>query len=221
MKIYTLSRELNEGTIFVPTSSSNEGRLFSFPLETLFDWYPCCPRYEYQYSTSRKKLYLRLLDSDKTLVARYGVGDNKKRVISKIACFNENEWYNEEVANENAELFNFAEQYDIVTPLKDDYTLKEVDDSISKVLDILDLLYTNQKVKVEEELINKVDTLQLSKPYSDELKQAYKDISEYMRLDREEKATYVLSRSLDSLNSVYEKFGNVYTMLNIMRKVVA
>lgn len=125
------------------------------------------------------------------------------------------------MANENAELFNFAEQYDIVTPLKDDYTLKEVDDSISKVLDILDLLYTNQKVKVEEELINKVDTLQLSKPDSDELKQAYKDISEYMRLDREEKATYVLSRSLDSLNSVYEKFGNVYTMLNIMRKVVA
>lgn len=221
MKIYTLSRKLNEGTIFVPTSNNDEGKLFKFPLETLFDWYPCCPRYSYQYSTSRKKLYLRLLDSDKSLKPRYGVSTNKKRVISKIACFNENEWYNKEVAQENKELFEFAKQYDIVTPLKEDYTLEEVDESISKVLDILDLLYTNQKIKVEEELVGAVDSLQLTKPDSEELRKAYKDVAEYMRLDREEKATYVLSRSLGSLNSVYEKFGNVYTMLNIMRKVVA
>lgn len=219
MKLYTATNKLEEGTVSISIGGGNH-RLFHFPIDSLFDWYPCSPRYTYQYSTSRKRFYLRISESDRTLPHYYGVTSNSKRASSKIACFKEKEWYNKEVAEENRKLFEFAKQYDIVTPLTEGYTLEQVDKSIAIVLDILDFLYEKQKEEFENELIDNVNRVRHLPINSKQYKEQTKELLDYSRLPREEKATQVLQDLSDDAKAIYDKFGCVYTMLNIMRKVV-
>lgn len=219
MKLYSVNKERNEGAILVPTNVGYTKRL-DFPLDTLFDWYPCCPRYDYKYSDTRDKMYIVMIEENGKLPLRYNVPPTKKRVKSKTACFITNTWYNQEVANDNKKLFSFAENYDIVTPNKENYTLEDVNNSIERVQDILDMLYTVQEKQVEKDLIVRVGTLEKEAPDSEELKAVHQEIKEYMQLDREGKASHVLSLLPQHVEELYANFGEVYTMLNLMKKVV-
>lgn len=219
MKLYTASRKLKEGSVSISIGGKVD-RLFHFPIDTLFDWYPCCPRYTYQYSTSRRKFYIRLSDSDKTLKPYYGVSNNSKRASSKIACFKEGEWYNKEVAEDNQKLFKLAQEYGIVTPLTKDYTLEQVDKSIESVLDIFDLLYSNQKAKVEDELLAEWDKYKHLPLDDKNAQKIQKEVSYYTGLSREEKVSYLLANPSTELKNTYDTFGCIYTMLITMRKVV-
>ena len=117
-------------------------------------------------------------------------------------------------------LYSFAENYDIVTPNIENYTLEDINNGIERVQDILDMLYTVQEKQVAKDLILRVGALEKEAPDSDELKAVHKEIKEYMQLDREGRASYVLNLLPPNVEELYATFGEVYTMLNLMKKVV-
>ena len=82
------------------------------------------------------------------------------------------------------------------------------------------MLYTVQEKQVAKDLILRVGSLEKEAPDSDELKAVHKEIKEYMQLDREGRASYVLNLLPPNVEELYATFGEVYTMLNLMKKVV-
>lgn len=219
MKVYAVDKEKNIGKLAVVSNSGYLEKL-DFPLDTLFDWYPCCPRYDYKHSNKWNKLYIVIEENNKKLPTRYNVSSLKNRVKSKTACFKLGQWYNEEVEKENKKLFEFAESYDIVTPNKKDYSLEDINSSIKHVNDILDALYKTQEKNVRDNLIRKATELKDIDPDSKEYIEAFKEINEYLQLDNESQSAYVLSNLPQHIEELYAKFGEVYTMLNLMKKVV-
>lgn len=220
MKLTKIDKERGIGKVAI---ISNRGTLqhLEYPLESIFDWYPCCQRYDYKMSESREKLYLVLLEEKEDKKCRkrnrrknrYSVGVEKSRVDSETGVVYLPKWSNREVKRENKRLFTFAKEYDIITP-DQDYTLEQVQESITRVLDVLDMLYSFEYNKLREYYIDLADKGELV----GDAKKAY-DL--FILADREDKASFVLESCKGTkVDELYEKFGEVYVMLQVMRKVV-
>lgn len=210
MKLTGINREANTGKYVVMTNRG-VARTLEFPLDSLFDWYPLDQRYEYRLSVSRDKLYLIPVE-DCNGDYKYNVKSSKKRVDSRIGSFTMPRWYSKEVAKANQEIFKFAKKYDIVTP-DQECTLEDIQASIERVQDVLDMLYKFEYNKLREYYTGLIDEDMLS----GEAQTSYKY---FLVADRETKATMVLANTESHTDNLYSKFGEVYVMLNTMRKVV-
>lgn len=211
MKLTKIDKERGIGKVAI---ISNRGKLqhLEYPLESLFDWYPCCQRYDYKMSESRKKLYLVPVDARKN-GKRYFADVEKSRVDSDSGVVYLPKWCNKEVKQENKKLFEFAKNYGIITP-DQEYTLEQVKDSITRILDILDMLYSFEYNRLREHYTVLAENGELV----GEAKKAY---DQFILADREDKASFVLEACKSTnIDDLYERFGEVYVMLQVMRKVV-
>lgn len=208
MKVHYIDKKNKTGVLTIVDSMGREAD-FSFPLETIFDWYPCCLSYSYNYSTREQRLYLVLEDRSDIRKVHYGMSQTNKRSISEIASMKYGEWCSKEVKEENEKMFDFARIYGIITP-DEEFTLKEVEDSISRVQDIFDMLYTFSY----KDLLNRGIEGKLSDKETEQLSR----IDNY---EKEGKARFILSRASETTKDRYEQFGEVLNMLFIMRKMVA
>lgn len=214
MKLVSVNHTEGTGVLSV---INNAGRLcqLQFPLDSLFKWYPCCNRYDYKYSNNQQKLYIIPVEPKSDMPIRYHVHSTKSRASSKVACTAVPAWHNKEVAKENELLFNFAKKYDIITP-DQEYTLEHVQDSITKVLDIFDMLYSFERHNVRDRHLELAEKERLTPKQETELA----ELTKLVTADREDQATYVLSQLKKDNARLYARFGEVYTMLQVMRKVV-
>lgn len=211
MKLTKIDKERGIGKVAI---ISNRGKLqhLEYPLESLFDWYPCCQRYDYKMSESRKKLYLVLVDA-RNNGKRYFADVEKSRVDSDSGVVYLPKWCNKEVKQENKKLFEFAKNYGIITP-DQEYTLEQVKDSITRILDILDMLYSFEYNRLREHYTVLAENGEL-------VGEAKKSYDQFILADREDKASFVLEACKNtSIDDLYGRFGEVYVMLQVMRRVV-
>lgn len=102
MKVNNFNKKENTGVLTVP-NNRGENQSFTFELDKLFNWYPCCTRYTYRYSDSRKKFYLVLQEKIRELPIRYNVDYRTYKVDYTTATMDKKYWYNKEVSKENKE----------------------------------------------------------------------------------------------------------------------
>lgn len=210
MKVTNFNKKENTGVLTVP-NNRGENQSFTFELDKLFNWYPCCTRYTYRYSDSRKKFYLVLQEKIRELPIRYNVDYRTYKVDYTTATMDKKSWYNKEVSKENKELFEFAKNYDIITP-DQDFSYEDIQESLEKVQDIFDMLFTLSKEKVEKDYVKRFKENQIT-PKEE------KEYNKFVRMDNENAATFVLRRIPQNTKEMYARFGEVYVMLELMRKM--
>lgn len=206
----------NTGRLLVITSGGRGVRM-DFPLETIFNWYPLCNRYDYRYRKSSDTLYL-VLAHQSSAPSRYGVKEAKGRAISKVASFKKDTWCNSEVIKDNKAVYAFAKRLGIATP-DTDYTLADVNNGLKKVQDCLDTLLNIEKQRVEMKYQKAVTR------YAETGNTGYRSFirkyEEQQKHDREDQTSFILENCTRKTLNVYLNLGDVYTMLSIMRKVVS
>lgn len=197
--------KINEtkGKVLVKATEGHE-KAFHYHLETLFDWYPLNPKYDYLYSRKNNKMYI--VQKEPSLPTHYGVTQNKDRINEDYACFYLDEWFNPEVSRENKTVFANARRWGIITP-QETYTIGRVQRDLVKVGDILKILFELEEEHLERNIKNH------------EIDITYEELSQIMKSNREDYVTEVFKMN-NTENENYQKLGEIYTMLQLMRKIV-
>lgn len=198
----------------------------TFPIETLFDWYPLSPNYSYKYSERHNLYYLRIIPEG-TVINRYGLADNKeisvknRPAMGKTLYTGESDWYNPAVKAENLEVFRFAKLMGMHTP-EEPYTLEMVEHNQSILQKALDGLYAqcSQWYQETESLTAQEAEDQLIL-FEGETYRRYQldEVYTIEGTDDEKRAEHVLSHLTENEIELYYRLGEVYTMICLMRKV--
>lgn len=207
----------NTGRLLVVTSGGRGVRI-DFPLDTIFNWYPLCNRYDYRYRNSTETLYLVLAHQSDYAPNRYGIKKAKGRAMSNVASFKKAKWCNPEVVKDNKAIYAFAKRLGIVTP-DTDYTLADVVDGLKKVQDCLDTLLNIEKQRVEMKYQKAV--MRYAETGNTGYRPFIAKYEEQQKHDREDQTSFILEHCTRKTLDVYLNLGDVYTMLSIMRKVVS
>lgn len=192
----------DKGKVKVQATEGNE-KSFIYYLDTLFDWYPLNPGYDYLYSKKNNKMYI--VRKEKHSPIRYGVDHNKDRINEKNACFDLDEWHNPEVVDENEIVFDNAEKWGFVTPRKE-YTVSQVKHDLKKAGDVLNILFQLEEEKLERNIKN------------NEIDITHQELTEIMNCNKEDYVTEIFKMN-NTENENYHKLGEIYTMLQLMRKI--
>ena len=200
----------------------------SFPVKTLFDWYPLNSHYTYKYSEKEDMFYLAV-DTDGLLIPCYGLENNNtngvknKPSMGKSLRTGEPTWRNEEVYLHNQEVIGFATRLGIRSPYED-FTLKDVLDGLSVFQRALDAMYDEATTKyIQYDVKNSKDSLDKDSNTWYDGKEYYQynpqDVKQITGKDEEARAELVLANLNQDELELYYKLGEVYTMLILMQKI--
>lgn len=201
----------------------------SFPVDTLFDWYPLNTHYSYKYS-EKHDLYYLVVDSEGLDYPRYGVSDNKGAVnknkshMEKSLLQGKPLWYNEAVSNHNKEVFSFARSMGIKTP-DEDFNQEDVTEGLAlfqKGLDVMyDMALTRFTMTGNQPSVEVTNTSDNEDSEAEPLYE-YKpnELKHLGGKDEETRACVVLAELSDDEEALYGRLGEVYTMLALMQKII-
>lgn len=197
-----VSKQLGKGVIILPKSRQSNAQQveWEFDIDTLADWYPLNLNYEYRYSTRKEDMYLVSTDS-KGVNNSYQIKEKKTKSEANnreaITCIN---WNNDLVKERNREVMAFAKGLGITT-FQDEWNNRDIADSFVIVSDCLDNLKRTIGARFKE--FHKKD-----------------EVQGYVNGGLEEKEIIMFNYINEDEQEIYFKLGEIYTMLNLMKKGV-
>lgn len=173
-------------------------KILPFNLRSINNWYPLNTEYELLYKVEDNCIQLVPVSRKEIVYADYGIEDinNKLEYSVKDGLTNT---IIKQVQLDNNKICRVATSMNIPNWL-DDYTYKDVNNSIKQITDELNIL-----------------TITMIKTYYYDLSQD--EQSRYMSLSKPNKERLALSSLSRSESEQYINYGKIYAMLNIMRKV--
>lgn len=197
MKVRIMTEEIG---VLSCQSSSHVPMEFTFPVETLMQWYPLDLNYEYRYNPKTDRLYLIMTEKELTYPS-YGVTDTIGRVTSKKSSFRFDDWTCPEVWEENNQVLVSA-LMDGLTLIIADYTKEDI--KSNKIL----------IAELEARLRNKLDTRLKESMTTKEQHKAY------AKMDWEAKDIALFKVATEEELSTYRLYGKYHVMCELMRRVL-
>jgi hypothetical protein len=185
-------RSTREGILEMKLDTLNDIEVVEVPLQDLYLWYPFNINYEYRYS--KKNSYMHLV----AITGRTGDDVYKMEEPSNSPRMVHlgNTFYNEAVAERNKTIIWRAHNLGIST-LDDEFNYTDVQNGFSD----LDVFIQTVKDRIEDRVDPADFEGHLSKP------------------DMKDRAIY--AQATDTELRRLQEFGEIYTMLSLMRKMVS
>lgn len=195
----TLIKANGRGLLSVEDKGNFSEMEFLFGIESMPEWYPLCANYDYFYSHVTGCLYLSILPK-KPRLYRYGIVYEKNRSISSYGRFDPCDyWSCSAVKTDNQVTEKLAHKLGVKT-WRDSYTETDVVNGITKVTATIYQL-----------------TTKYIQAYADNINPEARRY--YLGSTKTHQTQLALGVISQEQEEVYERLGEVYTMLTIMRKL--
>lgn len=188
-------KTLDFGTAVLHNPNCEEST-FSFPIDSLLEWYPLDSRYTIGYAQKRNHIYITPTRDIKDSFSSYGVKYKGGRARSNVASCTTYLLYIDEVYQDNKKVVDFCKKHNILT-LGTICNREELNASFSRAMLLLD---SRTSTIVSRYLADNPE-IELRANTSDKI---------------EEQALLLYSTEED--NRYFNMLGKVLTMLHLIRK---
>jgi hypothetical protein len=183
----------NTVTLVAPTTGDNDFKELNFPLVNIHHWYPFNVNFTYKYSNSKKHLYL-VKGNEYEGENLYNTASLKQsRPLPIIDGVPDHA----HVHKRNAELMEYAQSLGIPV-MSGQYSMDDVQRGFKELDNLIKLLKSSIESRLIEELEERVYEV-------------------HKATEAWDKAVYEVATKEEL--DVLERFGEIYTMLSLMRKI--